>query len=309
MERKDALVAVIIILVNIPSYGQQQEQRNQINKPEPTFANIPYGKHERHVLDFWQAKSEIPTPVFVWIHGGGFRGGNKSSFPAGLLIPFLQSGVSCASIHYRLSQDAPYPAQMNDSARAVQFIRFKAAEWNIDPLRLAAGGGSAGSGISQWLAFHDDMAIPASDDPISRLSTRLMCALPINMQSTYDPREIKKIVPGDAYKHKALLQLFERPEGWDWDTDQIDEDLDALLRDASPITHLTKEDPPIYLIHYERSNKPGNIHHSHFGRHLKVSMDELGIECIRKMDSDYKSMKEAYEDMVIFVNRNIGIHH
>lgn len=314
MNRKASLfstviLTILIVLVNIPTYGQQREEQNQIKKPEPTFTDLSYGEHERNVLDFWQAQSESPTPVFVWIHGGGFRAGNKSSIPAGLLLPFLQSGVSCASIHYRLSQDAPYPAQMHDSARAIQFIRSKAAEWNIDPERLAAGGGSAGSGISQWLAFHDDMANPLSDDPISRQSTRLVCALPINMQSTYDPREIKTIVPGDAYKHKALIQLFERPEGWDWDTDKVDDELDALLRDASPITHLTKDDPPIFLIHYERSNTPGNIHHSNFGKHLKESMDKLRIECIRKMDSEYDSMKEAFEDMVKFVNSKFGMEN
>ncbi len=127
------------------------------------------------------------------------------------------------------------------------------------------------------------------------------------MQSTYDPRQIKEIVPGNAYKHPALLSLFARPEGWDWDTDQIDDQLDTLLKDASPITHLSKDDPPIYLIHFQRANKPGNIHHSNFGKHLKQAMDTLGVECVRKMDSDYDSMKEAYTHMVRFVKRHLKI--
>lgn len=282
----------------------QNAAQRRFGNPPPTFADVAYGKHERHVLDFWQAKSDRPTPVFVWIHGGGFRGGNKASIPAGLLRPFLQSGVSCASIHYRLSQHAPYPAQMHDSARAVQFLRWKADQWNVDPQRFAAGGGSAGSGISQWLAFHDDMAQPKGSDAAARQSTRLCCAVPINMQSTYDPRQIKTIVPGTAYKHPALVQLFARPAGWDWDTDPVDAKLDALLKDASPITHLTKDDPPIFLIHYQRANSPGNIHHPNFGKHLSQAMGKLGIECVRKMDSDYGSMTEAYADMVRFVQKH-----
>jgi len=297
--------SILIVLAVVISCTSQTELQargsNRPDKPKPTFADVAYGSHERQVLDFWQATSDRPTPVFVWIHGGGFRGGNKSSIPADLLKPFLEAGVSCASIHYRLSQHAPYPAQMHDSARAIQWIRSKGAAWNIDPGRIAAGGGSAGSGISQWLAFHDDMARPKSEDPIERQSTRLTCALPINMQSTYDPRQIKRVVPGDAYKHSALLQLFARPEGWDWDTATIDERLDTLLRDASPITHLTRDDPPVFLIHFERARQPGNIHHPNFGRHLKAAMDELEIECVRKMDSDYGSMTEAYADMVKFV--------
>ena len=283
-------------------YGPKQLARE---KPAPTHANVPYGDHERHVLDFWSAESDGQrTPVFVWIHGGGFRGGNKSSVPAALLNGCLNAGISVASIHYRLSSHSPYPAQMHDSARAIQFIRSKAKEWKIDPKLVAAGGGSAGSGISQWLAFHDDMANPESDDPVARQSTRLVCAIPINMQSTYDPREIKTLVPGDAYRHPALVSFFDLPQDWNWDTASVDGELDRLLRDASPISHLTKDDVPIFLIHYERSNKPGNIHHSNFGKHLKREMDKLNIECVRRMDSDYGSMSEAHAEMVRFLQKH-----
>jgi acetyl esterase/lipase len=288
----------------------QRAKRQPGRKPRggpklaPTHADVPYGDHERHVLDFWQAESDRPTPLFVWIHGGGFRGGDKASIPGDLLRPCLEAGISCASINYRLSHQAPYPAQMHDSARAIQFLRTKAAEWNVDPKRFAAGGGSAGSGISQWIGFHDDMARPESDDPVARQSTRLSCVLPINMQSTYDPREIKRLIPGDAYQNAALLPLFGRPEGWDWDTDEIDEALDSLLKDASPIHHLTADDPPVFLIHHARANSPGNIHHPNFGKYLKEAMDKLGIECVRRMDTDYESMTAAYADMVEFLKKH-----
>jgi acetyl esterase/lipase len=275
-------------------------------RPAPTRADVPYGDHERHVLDFWCAESEKPTPLFIWIHGGGFRGGDKRSFPADLRTQCLKAGISCAAIHYRLSSHAPYPAQMRDSARAVQFLRSKAVEWNLDPERFAAGGGSAGSGISQWLAYHEDLADPNSDDPIERQSTRLSCVFPINMQSTYDPREIKRIIPGDAYKHPALVPFFGRPEGWDWDRDAVDSQLDALLKDASPITHLTKDDAPIFLLQYARAATPGNIHHPKFGEHLKKAADKLGAECVAKLDSDYASMTDAYADMVKFMQKHFG---
>lgn len=273
---------------------------------QPALADVPYGEHERNVLDLWQAKSNRPTPLFIWIHGGGFRAGDKSSIPSDLLKQCLAAGISSASINYRLSQHAPYPAQMLDSARAVQFLRSKAAEWNLDPKRFAAGGGSAGSGISQWIAYHDEMADPQSADPVAKQSTRLSCVFPLNMQSTYDPREIKRIVPGDAYKHPALLPLFGRPEGWDWDEDPIDEKLDAMLKDASPITHLTKDDPPIFLLQNAGAATPGNIHHPAFGRHLKEAADKLGVECVAKLDKDYESMSAAYAAMVEFMKKCFG---
>lgn len=274
--------------------------------PAPTEAEVPYGDHERHVLDFWKAKSDKPTPLFIWIHGGGFRGGDKRSFPGNLRAQCLEAGISCASIHYRLSGHAPYPAQMLDSARAVQFLRAKAAEWNLDPQRFAAGGGSAGSGISQWLGYHEDLADADSNDPIARQSTRLSCVFPINMQSTYDPREIKRIIPGEAYKHPALVPFFGRPEGWDWDSDPVDDDLDGLLKDASPITHLTKDDAPIFLLQYARAATLGNIHHPKFGEHLKEEADKLGVECVAKLDTDYESMSAAFADMVKFMQKHFG---
>ena len=292
---------------------KERQQRDQTGsakakrtpkKPEATSIDVAYGDHERNVIDFWKAESKRPTPLFVWIHGGGFRGGDKSSFPADLLVPCLEAGISCAAINYRLSGQAPYPAQMHDSARAIQFLRTKAGEWNLDPKRFAAGGGSAGSGISQWLAFHDDLAKPDSADLVARQSTRLSCAIPINMQSTYDPRDIKQLIPGDAYKNGALPLLFARPEGWDWDTDTIDDALDRMLKDASPINHLTADDPPVYLIHYERCATPGNIHHPNFGKHLEDAMAKLGVTCVRRMDTDYESMTAAYADMAVFLKKH-----
>lgn len=292
------------------SNGQRQrvaQQRRARSSADPgaipTRADVPYGDHPRHVLDFWAADAEQPTPLFVWIHGGGFRSGDKKSFPSALRSQCLEAGISCASIHYRLSSDAPYPAPMIDSARAIQFLRAKASEWNVDPNRIAAGGGSAGSGISQWLAYHDDLADADSSDPVARQSTRLCCVFPINMQSTYDPRDIKRIIPGKAYNHPALVPFFDRPEGWDWDSDPIDAELDAMLRDASPITHLSKDDVPIFLLQNARSATPGNIHHPKFGEHLKAAADQLGLECIAKLDTDYSSKNEAYQDMVKFMQK------
>jgi len=273
-------------------------------RPTPDLADVRYGPHERNVLDFWKAKSDAPTPLLVFFHGGGFRAGDKSRFEPSLLKRCLESGISFAAANYRLSGQAPYPAQMHDCARAIQFLRSKAKEWNIDPTRIAAYGGSAGAGISLWLAFHDDMADPESDDPVARQSSRLTCAMALQAQCTYDPREIKKIVPGNAYKNSATTQFFGLPRDWDWDTAQVDDALDAKLRDASPINHLTKDDPPVFVFHRKAQDVPGNIHHANFGRHLKKRMDALGIECIQRLDTDYDTPDGRIEEMMKFLKKH-----
>lgn len=275
--------------------------------PTPTFENVSYGLDASNKIDFWKANIAEPAPLIVFIHGGGFRGGDKAAYDKPLLTACLASGISYASINYRLSDVAPYPAQMHDSARAIQFIRSKAAEWNIDTKRIACTGGSAGAGISLWLAFHDDLADPKSVDPVARQSTRLACALPTNMQCTYDPREIEKIVPGDAYNVAALKQLQGLPATFDWHKDPINTDLDGRLRDCSPITHLTKDDPPVFAMNNQANEKDGNIHHPNFGRHLKKQMDQVGVYCEFHLVSDFPGQQARAEAMLAFLKKNFGM--
>lgn len=296
----------ILTLTEVRESRKPQENRNRTRpaKRAPTQANVSYGAHPSMQLDFWKADSEQPTPLFVFIHGGGFRGGDKGSINSALLEGFLKNGVSVASINYRLSGIAPYPAQMHDSARAVQFLRSKSKDWNIDATKLAAGGGSAGSGISQWLAFHDDLKNPDSKDPIERQSTRLSSAVALNMQSTYDPRIIIDIIPGNAFDDSALKPFYNLPADWNWKTSEIDTDLDALIKDASPINHLTADDPPVYIFHTERTRSPGNIHHPNFGNYLETAMTKAGIESVRRTDADYESSAAMYDDLIQFVLRH-----
>ena len=174
--------------------GGQRPSGQGANMPPATQRDVHYGPHERNVLDFWQAKSTQPTPVLVSIHGGGFRQGDKG-IGAWLLNDCLDSGISVVAITYRFSQQAIAPAPFEDGARAIQFIRSRAKEWNLDPKRIAATGGSAGAGISLWLGFHDDMADPKSDDPVCRESTRLTCMAVTEGQTSYDPRFIRELFP------------------------------------------------------------------------------------------------------------------
>ena len=147
----------------------------------PTARDVAYGTHPRQVLDFWKADTAAPAPVVFLIHGGGWVNGDKSGYRTGVQR-YLDAGISVAAINYRMVTPAdaagvkpPVKWPLEDAARAVQFVRSKAKEWNIDKTRVGATGGSAGGCSSLWLAFHDDLADPKSADPVARESTRLYC--------------------------------------------------------------------------------------------------------------------------------------
>jgi len=284
---------LVMLYLAMNSIGGSQPPRRfsnpaRPNLPRPDYAHVTYGPHERNVFDLWLAKSEAPTPWVIYYHGGGFRRGDKSSLQHALLQRLLESGISVAAVNYRLSGTALFPAPMQDCALALQYMRFHAREYNLDPSRVGATGGSAGAGISQWLAFHEDMADPTSPDPIRRQSTRISCAVVYAAQTSYDPRFIRSLFHTDRVD-PALMALF----GMKTEEDVDDPRFHPLFEEASPIHHATSDDPPVMLF-YPQPNEPlpphtdatRYIHHPRFGFELKKELDRLGVECVLKLRED-----------------------
>ncbi len=273
--------AAVLLLAACGGGLRAQERERPL--PAPDYANVAYGEHERNVLDVWLAKSQEPTPLMIYIHGGGFRGGDKNTLGPQVLTSCLNAGISVAAINYRLTNVAPFPAAHYDSARALQFLRSKADEWKLDKARVAATGGSAGGGISLWLAFHDDLADPDSDDPVARESTRLQCVAVSGAQPSYDPRFFRDIGLPRLEQHAFFYPFYGiTPE-------EVDSDKAHKLYDeAAAVTHLTPDDQVPVLMVYGSGNVPITdetslgviVHHPKLGLALKERMDELGLTCI-----------------------------
>jgi acetyl esterase len=275
---------------------------------KPDIEDAHYGPHERNVLDVWKAKADHATPLILHIHGGGFVAGDKTSIPMPMLRYALAHGISVATMNYRYSTQAPYPAPMEDGARAVQFLRSKAREWSLDPGKFAATGGSAGAGILMWVGFSKDMADGSSSDPVKRESTKLQVLGPVDGQSTYDPREIAKLVGEETARMGPILRLVglqpgQKPDEHSW----------PLYEAASPITHVTAGAPPVFMF-YTRplnplpvANTGEGIHNPRMGYLLKEKMDKLGLECEVHLVTEYKSTPpgaEMYPQMVEFFVRH-----
>ena len=258
----------------------------------PDFANVSYGPFRRNVLDLWKAKTDKPAPVFVYFHGGGFMGGDKADYSNGILVQMLkecpQNGIAFVSAGYRLVTGdgaASYPAPMLDGARVIQFLRSKAKEWNIDPNRIAIGGGSAGANISLWVALHDELANPKSEDPVLRESSRVSCVISWNGQTSNDPRVIRQVLGGPKTDHPATLPFYGAKTREELETPAMRK----AEEDASAVNHASKDDPPV-LLNYgspmtplplpETTDLGTVIHHPGFGKLLKDKLDTFAVPCL-----------------------------
>ena len=251
-------------------------------KPEPTYASVQYGPHERNLLDFYQAKSDGPTPLVIYIPGGGFvkssRTGVVGSAYVNTTRKLLDAGISVAGLSYRIIQDTPLPAAFHDCRRALQFLRSQSKPWNIDKTRVAAFGGSAGAQICMYLAFHNEMSDPNSHDPIARQSTRLACVATYGGQTTMDMDWWKANIPGYSQPHRDQTKTYGEISV---------EELHQVIRDTAALALISADDPPIHMEYEMAPSNPiplektrsWQVHHVNFGLALKKKMESLGIDC------------------------------
>lgn len=253
--------------------------------PKPTLAGIRYGTHERHVLDFWRAESKKPTPLVFVIHGGGWSGGEKERVDRFVdVATLLKAEISVVAINYRFIKMAdaegikpPVKAPLYDAVRALQFVRSKAKEWNIDKDLVGAAGGSAGACSSLWIAFHDDLADLTNADPVARESSRLQCAAVTGAQTTLDPKQMKEWTPNSKYGGHAFgiasfpQFLADREKILPW------------IAEYSPYALVNLGDPPVYLIYSTPpalgQDQKDPTHTSNFGVKLQEHCKTTGVTC------------------------------
>jgi acetyl esterase/lipase len=224
----------------------------------------------------------------------------------------LDAVISVASINYRFIPQAmehkvepAVKGPVGDAARALQTIRSKAKEWNLDPTRVGATGGSAGACTSLWLALHDDLADPKSDDPIARQSSKLQCAAVSGAQTSLDPKELREWMPNAIYGGHAFgFQTAGRSRAQEFDLlIENREKVMPWIKEYSPIELVSKDDPPIYL-DYPNQKKPPALgqheadptHSAMYGVQLAERLNSLGIEVVvaypGKADSKYGSINK-----------------
>jgi acetyl esterase/lipase len=191
--------------------------------------------HERQKLDVFVPKGEGgPYPLVVWIHGGGWQGGSKEGCP---LLKYLMKKYVVASVNYRLSQHAIFPAQIEDCQEALRWLRKNAAKYKIDPDRIGVAGASAGGHLVALLGVSG----AGTKDKPDRVDVQCVVNIfgPANFLTIWPQSDPKTTV----IKHNEL----DSPEGRLFGGPIPEKE--ELAKKASPSLLVTKDAPPFLILH------------------------------------------------------------
>jgi acetyl esterase/lipase len=200
--------------------------------------DIEYARVGDHVLQLdLHLPKEANPPLIVYVHGGAWRAGSKSDVP---IAKLLDQGFAIASVDYRLSTEAPFPAQVHDIKAAIRFLRAKSALFHINTQRIAIIGSSAGGHLAALVGVTNGNAeLEGSLGEHLSQSSDVQAIVSLFGASNLQTILSQSTEFGLKMRVPALQLLLggqpsEKPE---------------LAKLASPVAHLEKNDPPLLLIH------------------------------------------------------------
>jgi acetyl esterase/lipase len=248
MMRLRCFLALIAILVGSTPLTAQQPRPSAPPLPEGVralrdLAYVAEGGHERQRLDLFLPAEPKGQPLIVWIHGGAWLGGSKANGPA---LRFLREGYAVASVGYRLSQHAPFPAQIEDCKAAIRWLRAHAAEYGYDGERIGVWGSSAGGHLVALLGTAGDVREwekGANLDVSSRVQA--VCDF-------FGPSDLLRMGeqagPDSKIDHDSPDSPESKLVGGPIQADP------ARARRASPITYVSADDAPFLILHGDRDD-------------------------------------------------------
>ena len=230
-----------------------------VPKVEFDVPYVPNSKLKSQTLDLLipPNKSGDKIPVVVWIHGGAWEGGDKRPAPAPELV---QRGIAVAAINYRLSGEAPFPAQIHDCKAAVRFLRANAQKYNLDPDKIGVWGMSAGGHLAALLGTSGGDKSLEGDGGNPNQSSKVQAVC-----DWCGITDIDKLSRKNWTKGSTFYKLFGGSR---------DDNLEKVKL-ASPVKHVTSDDPPFLIMHGD-SDKTVSILQS---EELKQALDAAGVKC------------------------------
>ena len=206
------------------------------------FTNLAYVEngHQRQKLDLFVPRSDDgPLPLIVWIHGGGWQGGSKDGCP---MAAYVARGYVVASINYRLSQHAVFPAQLDDCQAALKWLRKNSSKYKIDPDRIGVSGASAGGHLAALVGTAGSSTKGKPD----RVDVQCVVDVfgPANFLTIWEQSDpattVVKHNEPDSPEGKLLGGAI--PEKTE------------LAKKVSPVTYVSKASPPFLILHGKKDN-------------------------------------------------------
>lgn len=218
-----------------------------------TYSNIPYAGDTvlKHLLDIYlPANHKKNTPLVVWIHGGAWMLNDKyadMSYMQNTVKSFIDSGYALASIDYRYSTTAVFPAQIQDCNEAVQFLYDHAVKYDLDKNRIALIGFSAGGHLASLMALSNNNDVQEFYPPGKKINFKIRCAFDF-----YGPSDLVMLATNpdtsvNNERNPVSILLGAMP------VDRPD-----LARIASPVTYVDKNDPPFLIVQGEKDESVPN---------------------------------------------------
>ncbi len=208
-----------------------------------TLRDLTYSTkaHERHKLDLYlPEKTDRPAPLIIWIHGGGWQNGSKENCLP-LRQGWLERGYAIASINYRLSGHAIFPAQIEDCKAAIRWLRANATTYQIDPARFGVWGSSAGGHLAALVGTSGDVKAFDVGDHLDQ-SSRVQAVC-----DYFGPTDFKAFVTHPGYEnHSSATSPESLLLGG-----TVKEKPDQATA-ANPLTYVSTDDPPFLIVHGDK---------------------------------------------------------
>jgi len=226
----EARIAAAIALGEIKTIESPKEMPPGVQ----LLKDVEFGKAgDRSLkLDLYApVKRGKPAPGLIFIHGGAWKGGNKDMYRP-YTVRYAQRGYVVASISYRLSKEAPFPAAVEDAKCAVRWMRANADKYKVDPNHICVLGGSAGGHLAMMVGYSSDQKELEGSGGCPGVSSEVQAVVNI-----YGPCDLT--VPG--IRDADAVRQFLAGKKYDESPD--------VYEKASPLFHLTKDDPPTLILH------------------------------------------------------------
>lgn len=282
------LYIIFVLLFSLISYSQNFELLDSIiEKDKITFIkNIDYGKKERNKLDLLIPNSKNKTPLVIYLHGGGYRGGKKENSykrkNLELISKILNQNIAYATINYSfLNNNDGLLSSLEDSKKALQFLKFNSNKYNIDKEKIIIWGVSSGANSALWLGLSDDMAEIGSNDLVSAESTSVQGIISISGAHSFNSDNWKRMIKIDDKIFDLMIKGFLKYPGVDVEKWLINYKDKKYQENIDYYNFMDPSDPPIFVANYG-TLKPKNIfqfnHHPLHAKYLKQRADSLNIK-------------------------------